>query len=162
MCMLVLGQVKHNKHNLHRSQGDARTGYFIPGCDGIGGWRSSENSSSVAAAAAPPPSRKRKILSFLEKSKKTSSWGASAPRPPDNYEGAPPPQTPHLLKAHLPPTTCELFFRNCTFSEKGDGGDGDGRRIFRRPPPPYPIAPRDEISRSGIPLTSMITYSNPY
>ena len=92
--------------------------------------------------------------------------------------GAPPPQPPppllkvHLppttcdfffrictfFKAHLPPTTCELFFINCTFSEKGDGdgGDGDGRRIFRRPPPPYPIAPRDEISRSGIPLTSII------
>ena len=32
------------------------------------------------------------------------------------------------------------------------GGDDGGRRrrIFRRPPPPYHIAPRDEISRSGI------------
>ena len=25
-------------------------------------------------------------------------WGASHPRPPDNYEGAPPPQTPHFMK----------------------------------------------------------------
>ena len=37
------------------------------------------------------------------------------------------------------------------------GGGVDGRRrIFERPPPPYPIAPKDEISRSGIPLTSML------
>ena len=35
----------------------------------------------------------------------------------------------------------------------GDGDGGDGGRISRRVPAPDPIAPRDEISRSGSKLT---------
>ena len=38
--------------------------------------------------------------------------------------------------------------------DDGDGGDGDGR-ISWPPPAPFPITPRDPISRSGIPLTPM-------
>ena len=46
-------KTKHLNGLTGRSEGDARTGYFIPGCDGIVGWRSSENSSSVAVATPP-------------------------------------------------------------------------------------------------------------
>ena len=37
-----------------------------------------------------------------------------------------------------------------------DGGGGDGGRISWLPPAPFPITPRDSISRSGIPLTPTI------
>ena len=36
----------------YRGEGDARTGYFIPGCDGIVGWRLPGNSSAAAVAVA--------------------------------------------------------------------------------------------------------------
>ena len=42
----------------HRSEGYARTGYWIPGCDGKGGWMRPGDSSAaaaVAAAVAHPP-----------------------------------------------------------------------------------------------------------
>ena len=56
---------------IYRSEGDARTGYFIPGCDGIGGWRSSENSSVVVVAVAPKSGSLVKIgiLRFLTHSR---------------------------------------------------------------------------------------------
>ena len=39
---------------------------------------------------------------------------------------------------------------------RADGGDGDdGGRISWPRPAPFPITPRDSISRSGIPLTPM-------
>ena len=38
----------------------------------------------------------------------------------------------------------------------GDGDDGGGGRISWPPPAPFPITPRDSISRSGIPLTPTI------
>ena len=53
------------------------------------------------------------------------------------------------------------FFKYSIFSILGvDGGDGDGDddddgRISSNLQPPLPIAPRDEISRSGKPLTPM-------
>ena len=52
-------------------RGDARTGYFIPGCDGIGGWRSLENSSVVVVAVAPKSGSLVKIgiLRFLTHSR---------------------------------------------------------------------------------------------
>ena len=41
-------------------------------------------------------------------------------------------------------------------SEGDDDGGGAGGRISQPHPAPFPIAPRDPISRSGIPLTSII------
>ena len=35
---------------IYRSEGDARTGYFIPGCDGMGGLEVAGNPSVVAVA----------------------------------------------------------------------------------------------------------------
>ena len=53
-----------------------------------------------------------------------------------------------------------VFTKNPTFGVDGgdnddDDGDDDGR-IFSNLQPPFPIAPRDKISRSGKPLTPMI------
>ena len=47
-----------------------------------------------------------------------------------------------------------VFTKNPTFGvDGGGGGGGGGGRISSNLQPPLPIAPRDEISRSGKPLT---------
>ena len=47
-----------------------------------------------------------------------------------------------------------VFTKNPTFGVDGGGdGGGDDGRISSNLQPPLPIAPRDEISRSGNPLT---------
>ena len=50
-----------------------------------------------------------------------------------------------------------VFTKNPTFGVDGGGGGDDGGgddgRISSNLQPPLPIAPRDEISRSGKPLT---------
>ena len=47
---------------------------------------------------------------------------------------------------------------NSTEQYWADGGDGDGGRILRLGPGPIPIAPRNQISRSGKPLTPIYIY----
>ena len=49
--------------------------------------------------------------------------------------------------------TKDLVILKHPLSVADDDGGGDGRRISWPPPAPFPITPRDSISRSGIPLT---------